>query len=803
MAGIFISGDDSQIVVSVNGHRIGGNGLLTVDPMPHNFAVYPVTNTIIIPSPAEVSAFKLPSMYEMLPEIVRAQDNELVSRGDVPLYAWDSIPAWDTEPFTWDEVIGPEPILKATVRVMQLELEKTCAEIASLTLLNNLDRVPKEFLPYHASLLGTPLPAATEIAQRSFLKELVRTYRRKGTPLSFFRLFEQLGFTLTLAETYQRKGDFAEITGPQMALKSNTLIVDEPLGTTVTGQTTYTFQVMETPITKGSIKLEVFDQSQTTPTVITDNGFGEWSDGIVGDIDYFNGRVTFTLPGAPALIGQPIQITYNQRIDPFPDLDNQRFTDRVRSSVVKFAIEPKDLSIGLTEEIIDRIALYLDLLKPAHVIIQSLDLLLRFVEDENENIDDELNPFSYLFVESVFGTHYIGEGWAQEDNGSEDPNPSVFAQHRDGNEFIIDPNVFDGAAPYVYPWTLNGNFRNPPIVDGGSPTTRETEWIDTAETVLEGTVTNDVAPTTTRVSLSFTASTLGAGDTIAFTSGPSAGEARIIDTMTNVGPGNYWDITWLDPLPVVPVVGNDASVLPVEAVNLQNLQAGFREQDPLEMGYVTSLTPTPDGASVGPFTGTIDSGVLPPAGTTITLRYAREADSIIVDGVAGPYDLDALNGGGDVNLTIALNGAAGITTVLSSASFADFSAATAAEIAPLINANFPGLASDSAGTLRLTHTPPAGPDGSVHVPFSVNDANDAIGLPQDIQKITIYTETATAPGTPGSVAWSNVNGHINSGTVNTATGAITVTFDAGDEPKSGVIITVSNSFNGSQALGDF
>jgi hypothetical protein len=597
----FIIGDDAGLLAP-SGSRIGGNGIL-VEDLPYSVGVYPVISSVRIATQEEVLAFKLPDFYEMLPEIVRAQDTTLVERGEVPLYAWDSIPTWDLEPFTWDEVIGPEPILKTTVRVMQLELEKTCHEIASLALLHNLSRVPKEFLSYQAGLLGTPLPSASEIAQRSFLRELVRTYRRKGTPLSFFRLFEQLGFDLTLNETYQRRGDAATVPGPQMALKTNTLVIDEPLGTTILGETFYEYQVLNTPIARGTVKLEVFDSSATDPSTFIDNGEGGWSDGVSGSIDYFTGRLSITLPGVPSLIGQPIQVTYHHQIDAFPDIDNQRYTDRVRSSVVKFAISPKDPSVGLTLETIDRIELYLELLKPAHVIIRNLDLVLNLSDDETLNSDDDLNPLTYAFVESLFGTLYLGMGWAQEDNGSIDPDPSITTQHRDGNEFLTTPDVYTGECPYVYPWFCNGNFKQHPIISG---TVAEADWTETTQGTFDSAVTADISPTTTNVSISKGAGTaLGVGDTIAFEDGPAGGEARIITVFTDMG--TYYDVQWASALSVAPTATNDVQVLPVEAVNLRNLETGFRQQDPFDLYFGFNMldgASPPDGLLTGPFTAT-------------------------------------------------------------------------------------------------------------------------------------------------------------------------------------------------------
>lgn len=613
-------GDDADLLV-LPGSPLGGIALVQpgggVDVVGYNI----LAQIIIAPAVDDGSFFRLPDLYLYYPEVIRRQDFNLVDRPDVPLYTWDSVPAWDETPFTWDEVIGPEPILKATTRVMQIELERTAQDICRILTLNDLDRTPRSLLPYIATGLGTPLPSAGESQQRSFLKSLAQTYRKKGTPLSFFRLFESLGFTLTLRENYQRKEDAALVGGPQMALVSTDLVQDESIGTTSASTGPYSFQFSKTPVVRGSVKIQVFDQSTNTPRIIVDNGNGGWSDGISGSINYPLGVGSFTLPTTPTLIGQSITATYRFFADPFPDPFNLRWTNRYRSSIVSVALTPKDSSVNLTAEVNDRLLLYLNLLKPAHVVVRALDIIFNLSEDESVNLSDDLSPIALLHADSLFGTLYRGLGWSASTSGARNPNP-VFATtpHRNDHEFQIR---WDGlpdttrspGAPYHYPFLRNGKFTQP-----SASNNYESDWFET-NVVFNSTVTSDTARTTTSFSISKGAGTaLGVGDHVAFKTGPDGGESRIIDTFTDNG--THYTVTVAVAFPVAPTVSDQVAVIDINSPNRRNLKAGFREQDPVNLKFGEFLTPSPDGVSVGPFTVTITASHRPLVGTTI-LRYVR------------------------------------------------------------------------------------------------------------------------------------------------------------------------------------
>lgn len=518
---------------------------------------------------AEPEPFFLPNLYEYFPNIVRAEDRTLVDRGEVPVYSWDSIPEWDVEPYTWDALIGPEPILKTTTRVMQLELEVTAREIRDLLLQYDLDRVDDDFLPYIAVLLGTPLPSSREDQQREFLRNLVRLYRQKGTPLAFTLLFSSLGFDVTLVEQYQRKGDAELVNGPQMDIVRSSLVTGEDQGVTNAAPGPYPIQLAKRPAIPGTIRVSVFDQSANTATLVRDNGEGSWSDGLAGSIDYDTGAGNFTLDAAPTLIGQPIEVEYRFHPDPFPDPFGNRWTDRFRSSIVAATLLPKT-NVQVTEEIAQRLELYRALLKPAHVIFD--EAVIRFEFEEDASQDEFIDPFfSLLFVELPSAILRYGQGYAAEDNASLHPDPNFGgAQHRSGEEWIITYEQEADAgpdAPYAYPWFYDGIFSNPiPRSDkeyiGYSPLDR-----------VDSDVSNDISPTTTNVSVTRVGALpagIQVGSFLMMTDGVAGGEAREITIISDTGA--YYDVTVSPGFSVPPEVGDSLALSDEDVVTYATLE---------------------------------------------------------------------------------------------------------------------------------------------------------------------------------------------------------------------------------------
>jgi hypothetical protein len=538
----------------------------------------------------------MPDLYDYIPEDTRNMDVNMVERGDTLLYYWDSVPVWDAEPYTWDEVIGPEPIMKTTVRMWQMELEKTRDEIERLSYLFNLKDCPDDYLPYLASVYGVELPSATAARQREFLERLPSVLRRKGSPLSYEQLFEALGFEVFLYENYQRKADGYVMDGPQIDRVTTDIVQDEPLGTT-SAAVTYTFTALNTPLQRGTIALKIFENSAVTPTIIRDDSDGGWGDDYAGTIDYFLGKFTITLPGAPALVGQPIQMDYRYFPDAFPDPFEVRWTDRFRSSIASVTIVPTDATVSITDELSDRLLLYRDLLTPAHVVFGDFNVLFEDEDAENTTLDEIFPVHSIMRVESEFGTMYHGHGYETTTvNGSLSPDPSYPASAgRDEAEYLRDPALLDTAeetCPYAYPVDRSGTMLNPRAAN-----LYEWEW-NYDGGVFSAAVTNDVAvPTTTNFSIAKGAGTThGVGDFITFDDGPVAGECRQI--LLFVDSGTYYDVTTTATFSVPPVIGNTSAVLDADALDRDNLDT--REEDPAEI-VITDLMAVADGGP-GAFT---------------------------------------------------------------------------------------------------------------------------------------------------------------------------------------------------------
>jgi len=433
-------------------------------------------------------------------------------------------------------------------------------------------------------MLGSPLPSAGDTAQRNFLRGLVDTYRHKGTPLSFQKLFHSLGFSSTIVEQYQRKADGAFVVGPQKALVATTLVQREPSGVTGPGAGPYAIQALNTPIVRGSIRVLVYDQSINKPTVLIDNGGGGWSNGIVGTINYVTGAATFTLVAPPTLVGSPIRTDYNFQTDAYPDPFHHRWTDRFRSSFVAASLTALNPSVSLTPEVSTRLLLYFALLKPAHIVVQALNLLLELSDDEHVNEGDNLNPLAFLHLESLFGTLYRGYGWHVLDNASLSTDPAlVGAKARDGGEFLRtylqDPND----PPYVYPFFRDGKFYQPNVADNW-----EAMWHSPLSTFSSSLTADIPVPTTTNFSISKGAGTaLGVGDTVCFTSGTIMGEQSQITFF--VDGGLFYDVTVSPALPLAPAVGNNVTI--VDNVGVNRVGLTNRRQESLAIYFIEDIYP--------------------------------------------------------------------------------------------------------------------------------------------------------------------------------------------------------------------
>jgi hypothetical protein len=573
------------------GTLLGGT---LIGQAPDEFVASPLFSTSV-PTTVGAEPNVLPDLYDYFPQVIKDQDSELVDRSDVPLYLWDTTPEWDTETYNWDEVIGPEPILKTTTRVFQLEFESTARRIRDLALLYDVDRVKREFLPYLSSYLGVDMVYTSEKAQRIFLRNIAYTYRKKGTPLSIKNVFKSLGFESSIEEKYQNKYDGSFVSGPDKDVVSSDLVLNEVVGVLTSSAGPYTLDIAHTPIVRGSIRLKIYDTDVNKYRLVVDNGFGGWSNTLSGSVDYKSGHATITLPSAPTTVGTEIKVDYNYLTDSFPDVERRRWTDRFRSSYVSILFSPIRAGVSLTDEVSTRLMSLIGIIKPAHAIISPFIYILP--EADTESATDSIPVRSFLFVEPLFTVHYHGYGWDSPTNGSQG------TYQRGAEEFIFGSEGY----PYVYP------FRR----DGGFTTTQVPEFPWYGLTTYDETVTDDVSPTTTHFSLTYHyTDPVTYHDTICFTSGSLYGECTVVASGFSPSPHYYEDVTVDPALPVAPQAGDSVTVFDHQGLFRNTLT--YRRQDYCSV-YFTEDVYSCDG-STKVFTGA-SLGKSPVKTSSVTLSF--------------------------------------------------------------------------------------------------------------------------------------------------------------------------------------
>jgi len=552
-------------------------------------AVPPVVAPPVVSDPDADVRFVLPDLYYFYPQVIRNEDVYLVPRGDVPVYFWDTVLTWDTEPYSWDQLIGPEPILHTTTRCQQIEWERSALEINRLTRLIDIFEVPAAYLVYIAAQLGTVLPGTNVSEQRLFLFNLVKFYKGKGTPLTFVRMFETMGFHVFLTEQYQRVTDANFVPGPQIALVESTYVLDEAAGTTIASPGPYRLRLASNPVMRGSIKVTVYDQDANAPRVFIDNN-GSWSGNVTGTIDYETGAGFFVLPDTPTLVGQPITVTYRYLADPFPDPYGSRWVDRVRSSYVAAAFQAIDDTVVVTEELAERLEAMLELLRPAHVLFDDVSLRSAWIEDAAPT--EEMNIFGILFYEPVFEVPYRGYGYDVTENMSTIPDQPFAGRHRDEEEWIItyeQDALPTPQAPYVYPWSRTGTFYNP--LDVTSPTKDYLGY--SPYDSYESAVTADLVASTTIFSITDVGTlpaTIGSGNCkLVFKTASAKLSGEWSGVVTIVDSGAYFTVTVSPALPLVPETGDEVILLPNRAVRRDCLDV--RPIDALDIYYVEDAYP--------------------------------------------------------------------------------------------------------------------------------------------------------------------------------------------------------------------
>jgi len=428
--------------------------------------------------------------------------------------------------------------------------------------------------------------------------------------------------------------------------------------------------------------------------------------------------------------------------------------------VVYFALTPIDNSINLTPELNDRLRLYLELLKPAHIIIDNLIIVFSYSDSEYTNELDTLDMFSRLHVESLFGTLYLGYGWAAQNNGSVNNNPVYYPQQgRLGNEFLTE---WSGpATPVSLPGHLAGQIPlaiatykataplNPDVGDF---------WIDTS-----------AAPTTFALKMYQGSSwvTLDADldDPTRYPNIPPYTYPFKMDGLfTQPTSGNDFEADWFNVAPATDVrfdslITND---IPVPLVTQFSIDEDVGTT--LGVGDTIVLVDGPDGGETSVITTFTDNGTW----YDVIINPALPTAPVIGNTV-----------------TILLLGSN-----------------PPLKAVHMDNLSYANRVQDPLDIYFTEVLAPA-PDGMSLGPFGVTiiAAHRPIAAGStSFLRFTIgavdYEETATATG-----AFTNVGGQINVSNIDYATGIVSVTFAGGSPPDALTTVVVSSTIASAYQVG--
>ncbi len=259
----------------------------------------------------------IPPLFDGLPELIRQEDREFVQRPSAIEFQWDQAGVlWDQAGVSWDSVLGPEQILRTTMRAWQIELEDIAIDTERFTTLFDPDTCPVEFLPYILSLYGQPLNTdLQEVSQRAFVKNFSEFMRNKGTLISFEGMFRSLGFDPIITELYQSKIDAQIVKGLEV-LPVSTNVIREVLGVGDGATTQFgPFYPENTTLIPNKVIIEAGTQT------IIDDGLGA----LVGDIgggtntvEYDTGVINVDFAD-PVPLDVEVLVTYEYLFDAFPE----------------------------------------------------------------------------------------------------------------------------------------------------------------------------------------------------------------------------------------------------------------------------------------------------------------------------------------------------------------------------------------------------------------------------------------------------------------------------------------------------
>jgi len=293
---------------------------------------------------------------------------------DDPLLKWD-------EGALWDEM-GVVPVLKNVFFAIEKEESKDVEFIDKLPDLVDPDKCPADFLNIMARSLGHPLEEGLEEAKkREVIKSVIDLNKIRGRELSWDIFYRMIGWQVKAIPLWKKQIFEANEEYSRERYEVAT-VEDELLGPS--GSKYYVGSFVEKPVRPGSITIKVDGKVFRDD----DNSLGEnfggllAQDGSVGSFNYPKGEYNLTLENTA---GTDVLASYDKVTGEFPY--------RAARADLEFFIFLQEESGTHTfdQAVLDRLLLRAEEVRPIHVLLRLIILVLDAPEQINDFATDGLH----------------------------------------------------------------------------------------------------------------------------------------------------------------------------------------------------------------------------------------------------------------------------------------------------------------------------------------------------------------------------------------------------------------------------
>lgn len=367
---------------------------------------------------------------------------------DDPDATWDTGDPWQS----WDQ-LGLSPVYQELFHVIEVMGGEDLELLETLDTYIDPLNCPEDVLGQIAASFGYALDEdASEPRKRLAVQGLMEAYKSLGTFIGFKVFYRLIGFEVVNIFPLWKKAVFEDREDYSLLRYSTTPVLAEAIGPGAL--TAYAGQLSDGPAKPGTVRFTdgtvvVRDDPQVIPETIDDRrGIGDLigPNGETGFIRYATGEFQLTFP-APT--SGALTVDY-ERVD-------EEWPYHAARIDIDINISPGGIPVPILDlEGIDNILRRLDEVRPIHVLLRTLAIVVELRDEFTPGATDEANCTTILkqFLDgqpSILGSYksYMLDGALGFTNRPSEDEMSIFLDYTVGTDEHIQ--AFDELAPIVCP----------------------------------------------------------------------------------------------------------------------------------------------------------------------------------------------------------------------------------------------------------------------------------------------------------------------------------------------------------------